>query len=267
MKKAMIKQMLPTALTIVGAVGVVATGILAARAAIKADREITRAEFDRLQDETPPVEGNNGSEAAKTTGYSTLSRIDKVKVSWKCFVLPVAVGAATITSVVMANRLSAKEIAALTAACGCLAANRDKLEEIINNEFGGHDILNSVKHDVYDEMSVPTYAEPTGNGDLLCYEAYSGRLFRSSREAVDEAMQKWDELWEAGNSLCFNDLYELLDIEDTRFGWEHGYPNDPDWYDGPIMSSVYYVDKFGKFDETAYIIDIWTPPIEGWYEI
>lgn len=84
--------------------------------------------------------------------------------------------------------------------------------------------------------------EETGRGNLLCYEAYGGRFFRSDEGAVREAVDKFVEdyvkscqmqdedpahmMYEVYN---FNDLYSLLGIMPTHFGDRWGYTNSEDY--------------------------------------
>lgn len=65
--------------------------------------------------------------------------------------------------------------------------------------------------------------EYTRNGNLLCYDAYGGRWFRSSKEAVENAIELFIEEYKDGNALNYNDLYALLGISQTDFGSQYGW--------------------------------------------
>lgn len=113
---------------------------------------------------------------------------------------------------------------------------------------------------------LPT-VEETGKGDLLCYEAYGGRLFRCSEEAVREAVEKFIDDYATGclrsaedpahlyvEVYNWNDLYYLIGILPTHFGDAQGYSTDPDHaIDGIRMriemaypSNHYIAEKFGE---------------------
>ena len=71
--------------------------------------------------------------------------------------------------------------------------------------------------------------EITGNGNLLCYEGFSGRWFRSAEACVREAVDKFTQLYSEGNYICWNDLYSLLGIAVTHFGNKYGYSGNKDY--------------------------------------
>lgn len=87
---------------------------------------------------------------------------------------------------------------------------------------------------------LPT-VEETGKGNLLCYEAYGGRLFRSDEGAVREAVEKFIDDYSTAclrsaedpasvyvEVFSFNDLYNLFGILPTHFGDLFGYSSTPD---------------------------------------
>src|SRR4051794_357035 len=95
-----------TILTAMGVTGTAATAYLTGRASFKA-AEIIRKETAIINiaatDESDPV---------------YLSKPDKVKLVWKLYIPPVGVGMTTITSIIVANKISSKKIAALAVASG-----------------------------------------------------------------------------------------------------------------------------------------------------
>ena len=71
--------------------------------------------------------------------------------------------------------------------------------------------------------------EITGDGNLLCYEGFSGRWFRSSESQVQQAADEFSKLYAEGNYICWNDLYALLHIAVTHFGNRYGYAGNDDY--------------------------------------
>ena len=147
----------------------------------------------------------------------------------------IASGVLTSACILGSHHLSSKQIAALTASCGYLAANRDKLEKKIKEKFG-EDRLREIKTDVSvdtvregkskevittdTKKTLPrkSSVEWTGNGPLKCFEGYSGRYFYSTLEKVKEAEQKLNNRLHDGEYVCLNDFYELLGMAKTHFG-------------------------------------------------
>ena len=79
------------------------------------------------------------------------------------------------------------------------------------------------------EKSFRPTIEITGNGNLLCYEGFFGRWFRSSEDCVREAVDKFMQLYAEGNYINYNDLYSLLNIAVTHAGNEYGYSPSEDY--------------------------------------
>ena len=118
--------------------------------------------------------------------------------------------------------------------------------------------------------------ETTGNGDLLCIDGYSGRIFRSSKDAVIDAEEKLNELYvdpECGY-CCLNDWYRFLGIEESQFGWDYGwanvqeeyYPNEPIEFSNELVTADAPGNNYG---EPIFCIDIeeYWHPMEGWMEV
>lgn len=176
-----------------------------------------------------------------------------------------AVGLGTCACIIGSNRVSAKEIAALTATCGYLAANRDKIEAVVKEHIG-QEKLDDIKSTVVPKYNGQTIEE-TGKGDELFFDRYSGRWFRSSIDAVCYAEDEINERFKGCTSVCLNDFYELLGIELTGFGQQMGWAADEDWYEyteGILFVNSYVAPSDHKAD---WIIDIETHPMECWEEI
>ena len=250
-------EAMPAILTAVGCGGVVATAFCAIRDSKKAVRVLDDLGlYDTL--EKPSLK-------------------QEAKATWKCY-LP-TIGAATITigSIVMARRLTVKQIASLTAAAGYLSAKANKYKDKIR-EIAGGDILKKVDREVSGEhlrRTIPTFEE-TGNGDLICLEGYSGRGFKSSEEAVREAMQRVADRFGDGEYLAYNDIYDELGIVKTHFGNEFGYAPGSDFFDFSFHYDINIIpyeeladDAKGSVPEGAPVlfIDIFTYPMQCWMEV
>lgn len=210
-------------------------------------------------------------EAEKILGDKNLKEApiqDKAKETWKYYIPVAAVAGATIVSVLVTKRLNAKELAAVTAACGYLAqkgsAVTKELVDIARDKDGGkvQDIVNPKF-----EYSGGQTIEDTGNGKLLCIEGYSGRLFWSSEEAVREAVRKFNELYARDKYVCLNNFYEILGIETSHFGHQFGWAYGSDFYgEEPLDIQVETV-----MDKEKHVpiccIDIYTYPMECWQEV
>ena len=98
-----------TIFTAVGVGGTVATAYLTGRATFKAADLIAEAEVKHLLDDDEEVV----EVSINDSSIIKLSKTEKTKLVWKLYLPPVASGVLTITSIIVAHRISAKKIAAL----------------------------------------------------------------------------------------------------------------------------------------------------------
>ena len=188
--------------------------------------------------------------------------------------------AGSITCMAISEKISYKQIAALTATCVYLTKNRDflekKLEEVVGKERLANIKQEFVKKEAEGMLNFPS-VEITANGDLLCFEMYSGRWFRSSREAVEEAQAQLAKMHEEGMYLSLNDYYALLGITMTQFGDEFGWPASEDYCD-PILRFNSKKLEPGEWDEVGPdvrvkahepLLVLWfdSLPMECWLEV
>lgn len=209
----------------------------------------------------------------------------KVAAGFKAQWPAIVSGALTCAAIAAIDIFSFAEIGVLSGALAAAFKNRKAIENQIE-KHGGKELLNKIKTEASKELvrenvkyirSAGPSVEETGRGDLLCYDAFGGRWFRSTEVDVRRAIDKVCEDFMAGYNVSFNDLYSALGIEETRFGYEFGWVNNPDYYDGPLEFTIDLVEamvnpdnmggQMATLDEPVLIIDILTFPMNGWYEI
>ena len=126
--------------------------------------------------------------------------------------------------------------------------------------------------------------EYTGSGDQLCYDAWGGRWFRASIEAVNEgirfiqeayvdSIQDIEENSGYGKLLNYNDLYNVWNISDTLPGGLWGWSPSEDWrVDMTFETTLVEVGEHelaDKMGESIYIIEPGANslPIECYMEV
>lgn len=234
-----------TVLSIIAGVGVVATAVTAIFGTKRYLEKLNALDMEKVR-ETPNKE--KAIEAVKSFAP-----------------LAVATGG-TIFCIAKANKSATKVIAGISATAGYLATNRDRLKEALKNSTGETVLPCDMPYEYGGSI------EATGNGDLKCFEGYSGREFYSSEEAVREAVGRFQSRFLGGEYLSLNDLYEELDIRPSHFGHQFGWPANPDYYDTNIDIEVTRLDDYIKSDgtragEPCLVIDIYTYPMECWMEV
>lgn len=259
----------------IGAVlGLGATVVLVARGQMKADYILAERdkEFDSGIDEASDVEVE--------VVHSFRENFD---LTWQCYI-PAAISTGiTLFCIIGSNYISMKQIAALSGSLAFMTANRDQLEKAIRDKYGDEALVElkkllpirtGVVADTENQKAEIIFekvvAEETGKGDLLCFEGYSGRWFRSSKQAVQEAMRELQKCIEECEYVSFNDLYDLLGLEKTHFGEEYGWINTEydsctESYGDPIRYEINVIFEESKGEDVLFI-DIYTYPIENFYE-
>ena len=198
-------------------------------------------------------------------------------------------GVVTSGCILGSHHISAKEIAALTASCTYLAANRDKIERKVQEKFGREGLLD-IKKEVAKEETTNTKAlattetrkpkdhfkegqtiESTGHGNTLFVDLYLGRKFRSSLQHVEWAERQMNNEFHDGKYVSMNDFYGYLGIDKTYAGEEFGWPANDDYYDYHLDEPIHFENIKGEDDdgELMYVIDIGygSYPMAGWNEV
>lgn len=206
-----------------------------------------------------------------------------VKTSWK----PLACMGATYACMIGSSKITAKQIAALTATCAYITRNRDFLEQKLKEVVGEEELTKIRKEFAAKEIVKEkiVYGGPTveksvfciedDDEGVLCLEGYSGRWFRCPKERVYEAQEALKHLFENEIYCCMNDYYGLLGITMTQFGHEKGWVNHEDYYhEIHFTNTMLKPEEWGDYGpdgqyvtEDVFVLEIDTYPMECWQEI
>lgn len=219
-----LKRNASTILTCVGAVGVVATSVMAVKATPKALVLLEKAREEKGEE---------------------LTKWETVKMVGPTYIPAVITGAATIACIFGSNVISRHQQAALMSAYALLDNSykeyKKKVDELYGEEAG-------VK--IREEIAKDKY---TGDGVLLddtkelFYDFYSGRYFESTKEAVLWAEYETNRALYVNGYVCVNEFYDFLGIEPRAEYDEIG------WTCGQLESMYWHT--WIEFDHTETIID------------
>lgn len=200
-----------TILTCVGAVGVVATTVMAVKATPKALELIDKAEAEKGE---------------KLTKWET------VKVAGPTYIPTAITGAATIACIFGSNVINKRQQASLMSAYALLDNSYKEYKKKVDELYGedaGKQVRAEIAKDKYagDEIVDENEKE-------LFYDFYSSRFFNSTKEAVLQAEYETNRALMVDGAVGLNEYYELLGLEPrpeyAEIGWSSGQMFDMYWH-------------------------------------
>lgn len=217
----------PEILTGIGIAGMITATIMAVRATPKA--------LILIEEEKRSI-NHDILEAAKKNGDETCAKIDKlkpldtVKVTWKCYIPAVVTGTASVACLIGASSVNMRRNAALaTAYTLSESALKDYQEKVVESigEKKEQTIRDAVAKEKVEKNPVQnTEVILTSKGETLCYDAISGRYFKSDIEKIrqvvnDLNLQMRDEMY-----VSLNDFYYEIGLESIKVGDDLGWNID-----------------------------------------
>lgn len=205
--KFLIKENSTTVLTGVGVAGVITTAYLTGRVSFKA-AELINQEKEMI--------------VAHDEEFMT---IDKVKLVWKLYIPPILVGVGTIASVIAANRLASRKIAALVVASGISERALKEYKERVVEKFGESEdrkIHEEIAQNRIDHEFVNSQVIVLG-GEVLCYDMLTGRYFNSSHEAIMRAENVINRALVNFCAASLSEFFDELGVPATTFTDTHGW--------------------------------------------
>ena len=204
-----LKRNSSTILTCVGAVGVVATAVMAARATPKALK---------LLDEAKDEKGEE------------LTKLEIVQVIGPAYIPSVVVGASTIACIFGANILNQRHQASLASAYALVDSAykdyRNKVKELCGEETD-RNIRAAIAKDKCEELGAyaPGHRSLDISGERrLFYEEYRGKYFETTIENVQNAEYHLNRNFAMRGDASLNEFYSFLGLEPTKegnvLGWD-----------------------------------------------
>lgn len=204
----------PVILTSVGVAGVITTAVLTGKATFKAAEVLAKEEAALKAD------------AAMGHPLHVLTNKEKAQIVWREYIPAAGVGAATITAVIMANRIGTRRTAAMAAAFTltekAFVEYKDKVVDTI-----GRTKEQRVRDDVAQQQvtrtPVPSNLVIVSGNEQLCFDSWSGRYFLSTMEELKKAMNDLNHRVLQDMYASLSDFYDLIGLEHTQesddIGW------------------------------------------------
>lgn len=195
----------PLLLTITGAIGIGATAYLAWRGGFKAALIL-----DQYEAEHPKPDLKK-----------------KVNLVWRELVPPVVAGGVTVIAVVGANQIGTKRTAALAAAYSISETAFKDYKKKVVEKIGEHK-EQAVRDEIAQER---VNANPLGanevvvvsEGEVECYDQYSGRYFSATMEEIKRAQNEVNHQINNQGYASLNDFYDAVGLSRINVGDEVGW--------------------------------------------
>lgn len=220
--KTAIKKHSPEILTGIGIAGMITTTVMAVRATPKALILI--------------------EERKEEIGAEKLEAIDMVKTTWACYIPAAITGTLSVACLIGASSVNARRNAALaTAYTLSESALKDYQGKVIEmfGEKKNEAVKDAVAKDKVEKNPVVTREVIiTEKGNTLCYDAISGRYFKSDIEKIKKAecelnRQMLDDMY-----VSLNDFYYEIGLDSVKLGDELGWNVDSGYIDLSFSSQL-----------------------------
>jgi hypothetical protein len=203
-------------LTAIGVTGTVTTAYLTGRASFKA--------AEMIRDTEMHLENDNGHEK------TSMDFKERAKTVWPLYIPPVGSGVTTIAAIIMANRIESKKAAAMAAAYGiseqAFREYRDKVVEKLGSTKATQ-VRDEVAQDKVNRHPVNTREVIlAGTGEVLFFDALTGRYFQSTMEDVKAAQNKVNEEVFHHMYASLTSFYEHVGLPGTAFSDDVGFNTD-----------------------------------------
>ena len=202
----MVSKRSPEILTGIGIAGMVTTTVLAVKATPKALILLEDAEKEKGDELTP---------------------VEKVKAAWKPYIPTVITGTVSIACLVGASSVNARRNAALYSAYKlsetALSDYKEKVIETIG-EKKEQVVKEKVAKEKVDQNPVSkNEVIVTAKGETLCYDAISGRYFKSDLEKIRQVVNDLNKRILVENYISLTEFYSELGLSKTTISDELGW--------------------------------------------
>ena len=237
----------PAILTASACVGTVATAILTAKSTTLAVEKI--ADYCEANLRSP----------------EDLSWKEKFAVSYRVYIPPAIAGVCTLVSIIAANRIQYSRGAAFALAYTGSEAAFKRYREAVADVVKPKD-REKIKARVA-EKSVQDAGEPhpgtilvAGGGDVLCYDIFSGRYFKSDIESIRRVENNINGQLNLECYASLNEFYNGLGLPPIAAGELVGWSE-------PNSLSVEFGSQLTEKGEPVLTVDFLVAPKENYFKI
>jgi hypothetical protein len=213
-----------TILTGIGVAGTITTAVLTGRASFKAARMMHKEALTITPYEDDRTIGNDFS------GLPDLTLSEKIRLVGPQFVPAVGMCTLTVSAIIFANRLSARETAAMAAMYSMSDKTFQEYKEKVQEKLGQN--KETALRDEIAQNRVDTNPPDnrniiiTGSGEVLCYDTLTDRYFESTVEKIKQAENAVNLEIVNADSVPLSRFYDHIGLMPTPFTEDVGFNID-----------------------------------------
>lgn len=204
-------------------------------------------------------------EIAQKEGHTDITRVDKlkpmeiVKTAWRCYIPAASIGIISLACLIGASSVHIRRNAVLAAAYTISESTLKDYRSKVIEELGEKkdvDIRQAVAQDKLKKQPVEnTEVIITQSGDDLCYDAFSGRYFKSSVTRLEQAANEVNSNLYSFNYVSLNTFYDLIGLDSVKIGDQLGWSIDQ----GMLKLDLY--TQLASNDSPCVVLDFETAPV------
>lgn len=222
-----IKKHSPEILTGIGIAGMVTSTVLAVKSTPKALILIEEEKRRQNHKILNTVMKNGNVEAVH---IDRLRPVEVAKTTWKCYIPAAVTGTMSVLCLIGASSVNVRRNAALaTAYTLSETAMKDYREKVIETigEKKEQTVKDAIAKDKIENNPVNSNEIiMTGRGDTLCYDALSGRYFKSDIDKIQKAVNEANHQLLLDSYISLNELYDWIELDHTKIGDDIGWNID-----------------------------------------
>lgn len=177
-----------------------------------------------------------------------------VKTIWPSYVMTAVTGAATVGCIIGAQKINTDNFYAMASIASMSHARFDEYKNAVVSKFG-EEKEEEVQHEIarkrLEQNPVPSSEVIIGDGDFMCYDAWSGRYFRSTIEKIRGAVNDINADINRGNACSLNDFYYLINLGANKDGEYCGWDKELD---------VFFSSQIAENGEPCLVINFHNDP-------
>ena len=241
-------------LTLVASVGLIATAVEVGVATTKAQEVVEEKKKER--------------EAWKESSgidQPPITKEEIVKECWKFYIPAAATGIASISCIVAANVITARQQKSLAAAYALVETGYKKYRGKIAERFGKETDIQTANEVIVEQSEDSFDFDDLDNGEkIVVYDPYSERYLETTIAKIRRAMYILNRNLSINGCASLNDLYTGLGVSLTEDGDSIGWSVDTlcEWCGECWLDYELSVCNMGN-GEKAYVIDTLIAPSAG----